>query len=42
MDLAGLDILAEQLGRILRVYKRSTNEWPKDAEDEADWGDLAA
>lgn len=46
-DMAGMldalrDILAEQLGRILRVYKRSTNEWPRDTGDEADWGDLAA
>ncbi len=46
-EMAGMldalrDILAEQLGRILRVYKRSTSEWPVESEDESDWGDLAA
>ncbi len=46
-EMAGMldalrDILAEQLGRILRVHKRSTNEWPADQGDESDWGDLAA
>jgi len=46
-EMAGMldalrDILAEQLGRILRVYKRSASEWPIESEDESDWGDLAA
>jgi DNA-binding response OmpR family regulator len=46
-EMAGMldamrDILAEQLGRILRVYKRSISEWPVESEDESDWGDLAA
>ncbi|MCH2148310.1 MAG: response regulator [Phycisphaerales bacterium] len=36
-------VLAEQLGRILRVHKRSAQEWPEEvADDDADWGDLAA
>jgi DNA-binding response OmpR family regulator len=35
-------VLAEQLGRILRVHKRSTLEWPDETPDDADWGDLAA
>lgn len=36
-------VLAEQLGRILRVHKRSAQEWPEETvDDEADWGDLAA
>jgi hypothetical protein len=36
------DILAEQLGRILRVHKRSTFEWPEQGTDDSDWGDQAA
>ncbi len=35
-------VLAEQLGRILRVHKRSAQEWPEETVDDADWGDLAA
>jgi DNA-binding response OmpR family regulator len=36
------EILAEQLGRILRVHKRSMLEWPEDSCDDSDWNDLAA
>ena len=36
------EILAEQLGRILRVHKRSLLEWPEDSCDDSDWNDLAA
>jgi hypothetical protein len=37
-------VLAEQLGRILRVHKRSALEWPEETPDadDADWGDMAA
>ncbi len=46
-EMAGMldalrDILAEQLGRILRVHKRSAGQWPTEQGDESDWGDLAA
>lgn len=46
-EMAGMldalrDIIAQQLGRILRVHKRSADEWPTDQSDESDWGDLAA
>ena len=42
-EMAGMldalrDILAEQLGRILRVHKRSNREWPTERSDESDWG----
>lgn len=46
-EMAGMldalrDIIAQQLGRILRVHKRSADEWPTEQSDESDWGDLAA